>query len=280
MTTIDLSQFKQSYVKDTADDLQEIAAMKQISRIPEGSHEVVVTDLFTKKDGSQFYVSDTLGGVLGFSLNVANAQKAEQIVYFAIPLAVTFKQACLDTDKKISFQFKNTVKNLQAIGIDVAALRESIIETNGKAAEELVGAQFILTNSWPMKKLHLEYDSGAKAFFYATSMGERFTEGELSVPIALDYNKDIKDRYSEAVAIAHENNYELATQMNVAIECNPSIDNEAINVKLRAIGQPKKKVAPPPFSIPKVVNKTAPPFPGLVPKKVSAPIEVIEDIDL
>lgn len=262
---IDLSNYRQNYIKDTAEDIKEIAALKQTARIPEGVHEVVVTAIH-EKDGSKFTISDKLGGTVGFSLIVKDALKREQMLYVSIPLVVSFKQACLDSDNKIKFQFRQSIKNLQIMGIDPILLREAMLATDCEAAEALVGTQFVIINSWDSRKLHLEYDSTARAHYFVTSAGERFSSGEIAAPIEIDSTIKDNKRYAEAIAIAHAQGYQLATQMNVNLDIHPTASNESINEALRKFVQPKKPST--------IINKTIPPFPV---KKIVAPLSVEPD---
>lgn len=266
MTEFDLSKFKQSKVLDTDEELQEVAAMRQIRRIGEGIHEVVVTGLHRKEGQPVTTFTDKEGGTVSFNLIVKNAAQEEQIVYMAVCVAQTYKQVCSNPDKNTSFIYRNTFKNLIAMGIDPNALRSSIIETNGDSVNLLAGTQFTLTNSWPTNKLHLEYDVDSKSSFFVTSSGTRFTEGELSVPIKIDLKKDMKDRFSEAVAIVAEANFKLATQMYTELSSHPTVSNDDINLKLQQASQPPKITQS--FN---TINKTKPPF--LMPKKITSPLE-------
>lgn len=267
MTEFDLSKYRQSFVRDTAEDLQEIAAMKSTKRIPEGSHEVVITKIHTKENGTSVTFTDQEGGRLGFTLIAANAQQAEQTVYLAIPLAQTFKQVIANQDRKVSFVYAKTLKTLSAFGIDPIVFRESVIESDGSSVEQLIGTQCVLINSWPTKQLHLEYDLNAKEHFFETSMGERFASGPLAGPIKLDNSLIGKARFSEAVALANDNNFQLATQMDTNIVSHPTADNSSINDKLKSTLKSQQK------STSAVVNKTKPPFAIMVPKKITSPLE-------
>lgn len=264
---LDLSQFRQNHVKDTAEDLAEIAALKQIVRIPEGIHEVVVTGIH-EKDGNKFKITDKLGGTLGFSLVVQDAQKREQMIYICVPLVASYKQACLDPDKKVSFAYINSVRHLNCMKINPISLREAILASDCEAIKELVGAQFVIRNSWDSRKLHLEYDSTARAYYFVTSNGERFSSGEIAAPIELDMSKKDDSRFDEAVAIAHAQGYQLATRMDVKLDVHPTATNEDINESLKTYLVPKKQPTP------TVINKTIPAFP----KKVVAPLSVEPDV--
>jgi hypothetical protein len=269
MKKIDLSAFRQNYVKDTAEDMKEIAALKSTTRIPEGAHEVVVTAIH-EKDGVKYKLTDKLGGTVGFSLVVKDSLKREQMLYISIPLVVSFKQACMDSDNKVKFQFRQSIKNLQLMGLDPMLLREAMLMSDCEALDYLVGTQFVIINSWDNRKLHLEYDATAKAHYFVTSSGDRFNSGEIAAPIALDAEKKDDTRYAEAIAIAHAQGYQLATRMDVNVDTHPTASNEAINEALQKVIQPKK-VAP------TVINKTIPAFP-VTPKKILAPLSVEPDL--
>lgn len=273
MSLVDLSKFKQNFVKDTEDDLKEIAAMKQMMPIPEGIHEVTVVGIHEKKDGAKFKIDDKLGGTLGFSLIVKNIHKQEQLIYICIPLIVTFLQARRDTDRSISFTFKRAIDTIQAMGINPIHLRESIITSNGTAAELLIGTQFVLTNYWDPKKVHLEYDSIAKAHFFATAQGERFSSGEMALPCHINSSIAIEDRYKEFVAIAHENHYEFTNKMNTTYDSHPTANNNIINEALEKACVPKEQKKP------LAVNKIIPNFPVQV-KRPAVPIDTEPDIEL
>lgn len=266
MTKPDLSAFRQNYVKDSVEDMKKIAEIKSVQRIPEGAHEVVITGVH-EKDGVKYKLNDTLGGTLGFSLVVKDAQRREQLLYVAIPLHVNFLQACLDKDSKISFQFKNSVDNIQSMGVDAILLREAVLATDCDAIESLVGAQFVVVNTWDARKLHLEYDELSKAHVFVNSNGERFTSGEIAAPIKLDLDTDIKKRYVEATAIAIQHGYQLATQMRVKIDTHPTASNDKINEALEKAVQPKEK------KVPVLINKTIPAFP----KKIVPPLSIEPD---
>lgn len=266
---IDLSSFRQNYVKDTAEDMKEIAALKQSVRIPEGAHEVVVSAIH-EKDGVKCKLSDKLGGTVGFSLVVKDALKREQMLYISIPLVVSFKQACLDADNKVKFQFRQSIKNLQLMGIDPILLREAMLATDCEAVDALVGTQFVIVNSWDNRKLHLEYDATAKAFYFVTSSGEKFASGEIAAPIELDATIKDDSRYAEAVAIAHAQGYQLATRMDTNVDSHPTATNDAINEALAKFLQPKKTAHP-------IINKTIPAFP-VAPKKIVAPLSIDPDV--
>lgn len=261
---IDLSSFRQNYVKDTAEDMKEIDALKNTARIPEGSHEVVVTSIH-EKDGVKCKLTDKLGGVVGFSLVVKDALKREQMVYISIPLVASFKQACMDTDNKIKFQFRQSTRNIKLMGLDPIVLREAIIASDCEAVDLLIGTQFVIVNSWDVRKLHLEYDSTAKAHYFVTSSGDKFSSGEIAAPIALDSEKKDDSRFCEAIAIAKAQGYELATRMSTTIDSHPTAQNDAINESLKKYLQPKKQT---------IINKTIPAFP----KKVTAPLSIEPDI--
>jgi hypothetical protein len=262
----DLSAFRQNYVKDTAEDMKEIAAsLKQSVRIPEGVHEVVVVAIH-EKDGEKFKITDKLGGTVGFSLVLKDALKREQMLYISIPLVVSFKQACLDKDNKINFQYRQSIKNLQIMGVDPILLREVMIATDCEALESLIGTQFVLINSWDSRKLHLEYDNTAKAHYFVTSSGDKFSSGEIAAPIEIDSSIKDDKRFSEAIAIAHAQGYQLATRMDVKLDVHPTASNESINEALRKFIQPKKA--------PTIINKTIPAFPI---KKIVPPLSIEPD---
>lgn len=267
---MDLSKFRQNYTKDSAEDIQEIASSKMAQQIPEGVHEVVIVGIH-EKDGVKFKINDKLGGTLGFSIIVRNAQKQEQMIYMSIPLQLSFKTAASDLDKKLAFPYKSTVQNLYAMGIDAAALRESILLTNGESAELLKGAQFVITNSWNSKMIHMEYDAIAKAHFFVTAMGDRFDSGEMAIPLYPDTKLALTERYKEFIGLAKLNGYQLATRMDMSIEKHLTATNQAINEELRKICQPKE--------VKTVVNKTIPPVFPIHVKKPIVQMDVEPDIE-
>lgn len=262
----DLSAFRQNYVKDSAEDMKKIAEIKLVQRIPEGVHEVIVTGIH-EKDGVKFKLNDTLGGTIGFSLIVKDTQKREQLLYIAIPLHVNFLQACLDKDTKINYQFRNSVDNIQSMGLDASLLREAALVTDCEAIENLIGTQFVIINTWDARKLHLEYDELSKAHVFVNSSGERFTSGEIAAPIKLDLEIDVKKRYTDAIAIALSYGFQLATQMRVKVDSHPTASNDKINEALEKAILPKEKKSP------IIINKTIPAFP----KKIVPPLSVEPD---
>lgn len=270
MTEFDLKKFKTTYERDSAEDIKSIADRKQLKRLTEGVHEVVVTGIHKKEGETGIRLTEREGGTVEFSMTVSNAQQAETLIFLAIPIAKTFRQVTASDDKKISFIYEKTVKTLSAMGINTNDLREALIESNGEAAEILVGSQFLVTASWPSNKLHLDYDSESKQYFFVTSMNERFAEGELAVPIVLDPKIDIRTRYSEAVAIADQAGYKFATQLDIAVSPHPTAYNDTINEKLSALSTPKKSIEVSKSFIP--VNKTKPVFASVVPKKIGLPL--------
>lgn len=270
MTLLDLSQFKKTFVRDTETDLREVSPLNRYpAKIPEGRFEVEVSSIY-EKDGTKAKVVDKLGGSLSFSLAFKNAQKQEQLMYFIIPLVTSYKEACAFYDNRVAYPFKKTIFQLQALGINANDLRESIVHTDAKSIELLIGAQCVLENRWPQKLLHLEYDSIAKAHFFVKSDGKRFESGEMSLPISLDPTKRGDSRLSEAVAIARESNYQLAVQMETTLEVHPTANNQHINEALaKACGREVKK--------PVIVNKTIPAFP-IQPKKPISLLDAEADI--
>ncbi len=248
MSKLDLSAFRKNFVRDTEEDLKEIDALKQSVRIPEGIHEVVAVGIH-EKDKIKYKLIDKVGGSLGFSLVFEDAKKRSQMFYMTIPLAVTFKLACMDSDKKVSFPFIKTQKFLRVCGVDLIKFREALINTE-EAAECLIGTQFVVTNTWPDNKLHLEYDGVAKAFYFTNSSNERFSSGELAAPIELPKG-DKDSRFSEAIVIASQNGYQLATQMESDFSVHPTAVNNKINELISKFLTPKKEI---------IINKTIPAF--------------------
>ncbi len=266
---VDFAKFRQlSVVKDTEEDMKEIAAMKQSSPIPEGIHEVVVVGIH-EKDGEKLKMSEKAGGSVGFSLVVRNAQKQEQMIYFIIPMAVSFLQACKDPDKGTKFMFTKSNRMLQTIGISPIALKESLLASDGKSIDSLVGTQFVIVNSWDSRKIHLEYDPVAKAHYFVTSQGSRFPSGEMAAPQVLDHKAPIKDRYKEVTAVAYENGYQLASQMDTTVEPHPTASNDKINALLQAACAPRE------VKKPVIVNKTIPAFP----KRMAIPEDIEPDLE-
>lgn len=273
MSTIDLSKFRQNFVRDTAEDIKQIAAMKTSLKIGAGRHEVVVTGIHEKEGSSKFKLTDRLGGSLGFSLIVKNAKNEEQLIYVCVPLMVTFIQACRDIEKGNKFLFKKTFELLESLQVDPIIFRECIVATDGRAADKLKGAQLVIINSWRDGKLHLEYDTVAKAHFFTKSNGERFESGELSHPVSLDSTKKGDDKFTEFIAIARENGWELVTQMDTEVQLHPTFSNTHINdelLKELAASQSPKK--------PQIVNKTIPAFP-IHTKKILASMEIEPDVE-
>jgi hypothetical protein len=269
---LDLSKFKQSFVKDTAEEIAAIASINDTRKIGVGTHEVVVSKIHVK-DGAKLKFTDKLGGTVGFSLVVENTAKEEQMVYLSIPLAVTFKQAI--ADKENGFPYKKTAKTLLKIGIDPGSLREALIMTDGKAVDELVGAQMTITNLWPDRKLHLEYDRNTQASILVNSQGERFTEGVLSGTFKLDFNKKENERYNHIIELVTELGFEFAKQMDSNISTHPTTSNEKINELLTVMIKPKaKQTGFVPLTSHTIINKTKPVFPDM--KK---PVIKAEDVD-
>lgn len=263
---IDLSKFKQNFVKDTPEEIQEILAMREVKRIPEGMHEVKIVNIH-EKDGVKAKEVDKFGGCIGFSLVARNENHEEQLVYFLIPMHLTFLQA---RNEPSSFAIQKTITNLNAMGIRPDLLRLAMVETNGNALLTLIGTAFVIENRWDTRKLHLEYDAEAKAHFFVKGDGTRFTSGEMAVPVMFDKDKKGNDRWTEFIELAAQNNYKLATQMDTTIHSHPSLSNEGINealLKLISKETPKKVVKTP---------SNFPPFP----KKPTAPLDMESDMDL
>jgi len=274
MSTMDLSQYRQNFQKDSLDDLKDILTSKQSSPIPEGIHEVVVVGVH-EKDGQKFKTVDKGIQTLSFSLIIKNAQGNEQMVYFLMPIDASFKQATakenMVVDKGTKWMISKFVKDFTSMGINPIALREAIIVSNGKALDLLIGAQFKVVNSWDTRMVHLEYDRNLKSHFFVNGFGERFTSGQMAEPQFVDSKIPIAERYKEFVAIAQENAYQFAQKMNTSIEPHPTASNDDINESLIKAGEPTAKRSA-------VVNKTIPPFPAMV-KKPTAAADIQEDIE-
>jgi hypothetical protein len=270
MSTLDLSKFRQNFVKDKPEDIHEIAAMKFSPKIGVGVHEVVITGIH-EKNGEKFKLGDRLGGSVGLSLILKNAKKEEQLMYMCIPLVVTFVEACRDTDKSNKFVFRKTYELLETIGIDPFLFRETVVATDGKSIEKLIGAQLVIVNTWREGKLHLEYDQVAKAHFFHKCDGTKFESGELSLPVVMDSSKKDDSKFAEFIAIARENAWDFSTQMETDIQFHASVSNDYINEELSKLLVVKKPV---------IVNKTVIPSFPIHTKKILAPLGVEEDVQI
>lgn len=263
---IDLSKFKQNFVKDTPEEIQEILAMKDVRRIPEGLHEVKVTG-FYEKDGTKIKIVPKFGGCVGFSMIVKTLTHEEQLIYLMIPLHLKFLQA---RNEPNSYAIQKTINNLNSMGIRPDLLRLAIVESNGNAIESLIGANLVIENKWDIRKLHLEYDTEAKSYFFVKGDGSRFTSGEMAVPVMFDKDKKGTERWEEFIALATQNDYKLATQMDTILHPHPTLKNESINEELsKIINKDLQK---------KVVKPTSnfPPFP----KKPVAQLDIESDVEL
>jgi hypothetical protein len=263
---IDLSKFKNNYVKDTPEEIQEILAMTTVKRIPEGVHEVKITG-FHEKDGQKLKMIEKYGGSIAFSVIVKTKQNEEQLIYMLVPVGVTFRQAVAEEN---NFMIKKIIGHLNTIGIRPDLLRSAMIDSNGAALQTLIGAEFVIENKWDPKQLHIEYDQNLKANFFVKGDGTRFESGEMAVPVVFDKDKKGDERWAPFVALAKEHNFKLATQMFTNLLPHPEVSNEVINEKLAKFGKQEEK---------KVINKTPSAFPPF-PKKVIAPIDIEGDMDL
>lgn len=270
MTILDLSAFAKNFVPDNAEELSKISSINGLpARIGVGVHEVTISSLYEKL-GAPFRVVDQAGGALQFSVIIKNKDNEEQMVGFTVPLQITFSQSASLQDKRTSFLFKKTISDLMGMQIRLEYFREALIKTNGEAARLLIGTKFILENKWNPKKVHLEYNSSARGYYFTKANGERFTDGELAVPVHIDKDKKWHERFVEAMVIAKECNQELALNMETIIRSHPSETNEKVNEALLATFQSKEKK---PFAF----NTTKNPF---QPKKITAPVDFEPDVEM
>lgn len=278
----DLSKFRNTFVKETSEDIQEaMRGNTSAPKIGSGLHEVVVTKMYTNKAGETSKITDRAGGSLSFNFIVRNSARQEQLINMFVPLALSFSQVCKSKDNKgDSFLFNKSVKLLMSMRIDPALFREAVMFTDGEAISLLVGAQFVLENFWPIKSVHLEWDSTAKAHFFCNAMGEKFPSGEMSGPHYVENTANPKDRFKPFLSIAYQNGYSFSEQFNTEFHEHPTVGNEKVSSDLLVACKPKVEAPVKEF---KIVNKTVPPvFPSVVAplvKKIISPLDVEPDLE-
>ena len=230
---LDLSKFKGTYEKDSAEDIEKIKNKKNTSIIPVGIFEVKIAGLH-EQDGKKLKVDDKLGGIVLFSPLLQDADGREQRLFMCIPLQLTYVQAIKAAEKSEKFKIENTLKMLGAFQIDPIILRESIINTNGESLELLKDAQCLLTNRWPLDAVHMEYDKETKNYFFVKGSGEKFDPdqdpAEMCLPYPLSSEIPFDKRFEDVKKIAKEKGYEkFATNMNTTLSIHPTANNTKIN---------------------------------------------------
>ena len=274
MGLIDLSMFRANFIKDTEEEQKELVKKKSFNGIPQGSHEVILTEV-TEKFGGKISLINKLGGCVEFTIIFRNVAKQEQFAFCAIPMHLTFGQAIKSKEERgTAFKIERTYKMFQTMGVDPRLLREAILLSDGEAISSIVGAQCVLVNHWDPKSIHIEYDNTSKGHYFVTAMGQRFESGEMSVPLKIDYKIPVAQRFVDIIAVAKENGFKFTPNMETVYETHPTATNDLIIKNLQKFVKPKE-----PKEI-KIVNKTIPPFPVQV-KKMVAPLDHIEqEIDL